>query len=194
MSDSSPRSHAAAGIENPCFGAVRISAGMTGATAARSSRFFCSPRTLCTTGVREREVGDDGVEERHARLERVRHRRAVGLHELVVDEVDAEVDVLQAREHLRPRRLREPRAVEVDRVEVAAAAVEQLAADLAARAPDVQPQWRSSGGSARAAAKRLALSSRRRAPDELGSRSMSGRSVAASGPSRGARRSAVYVL
>ena len=44
------------------------------------------------------------------------HRRAVGLHEEVVDEVDAEVHILQAREFV-PRRLGEPRAVDVDRVE-----------------------------------------------------------------------------
>ncbi len=65
------------------------------------------PAHLVPRRQREREVRHDGVEERNARLERVRHRRAVGLHEQVVDEVDAEVDVLQARERfgaLRSRR------------------------------------------------------------------------------------------
>ena len=54
----------------------------------------------------------------------MRHRRAVGLHEQVVDEVDAEVDVLQAGEQLGVRGLGEPLAVEVDRVEGVLAARE----------------------------------------------------------------------
>ena len=49
---------------------------------------------------REREPRHHRVEERHPRFERVRHRGAVGLREQVVDEVDGEVDVLQARQEL----------------------------------------------------------------------------------------------
>ena len=49
---------------------------------------------------REREPGHDGVEERHARLEGVRHRRAVRLDEQIVNEVRTEIDVLQTREEL----------------------------------------------------------------------------------------------
>ena len=52
----------------------------------------------------------------------MRHRRAVGLHEQVVDEIDAEVDVLQPREQLGAFRFCEAGPQEVDRVELAAAA------------------------------------------------------------------------
>ena len=75
------------------------------------------PAHLVPAREREREVRHHRVEERDARLERVRHRRAVGLHEQVVDEVGAEVDVLQAREQLGPAGLVEAGAEEVDRVE-----------------------------------------------------------------------------
>ena len=75
-----------------------------------------------------RERHDDGVAERHARLERVRHRGAVGLHEQVVDEVDGAVDVLQ-REQLGAVRLRERLAIEVERVETVAPS-RQLRAQL----------------------------------------------------------------
>jgi hypothetical protein len=64
-----------------------------------------------------REAGEGGVEERHARFERVRHRGAVGLHEEVVCEVDPEVDVLQAGERLGPSVSAKRRAVEVHGVE-----------------------------------------------------------------------------
>ena len=95
----------------------RSRSGTSGATALRSSTFLRSPRTRWRGGSAKREVRHDRVEERHASLERVRHRRAVGLHEQVVDEIDAEVDVLQPREQLGALRLGEARAVEVDRVE-----------------------------------------------------------------------------
>ncbi len=45
------------------------------------------------------------------------HRGTVGLHEEVVDEIDAEVDVLEARELVGPLGLGIARAQEVDRVE-----------------------------------------------------------------------------
>ena len=63
-------------------------------------RLLAEPAHLVARRQRVREVGDDRVEERDARLERVRHRGAVGLHEQVVDEVDAHVDVLEAGEQL----------------------------------------------------------------------------------------------
>src|SRR5581483_723947 len=63
---------------------------------------------------REREGGHDGIEERDARLERARHRRAVGLHEQVVDEVDGEVDVLEPCEGLGTFRLAVPLPIDVD--------------------------------------------------------------------------------
>ena len=77
---------------------------------------LAQPAHLVPVGEPEREVRHDRVEERDARLERVRHRRAVGLHEQVVDEVRAEVDVLEPREQLGALGLREARAQEVDRV------------------------------------------------------------------------------
>ena len=67
-------------------------------------------------GEPEREVGHDRIEERDARLEGVRHRRAVGLREQVVDEVRAEVDVLEPRQQLGALGLGEARAQEVDRI------------------------------------------------------------------------------
>src|SRR3954452_2749694 len=45
------------------------------------------------------------------------HRRAVRLHEQVVDEVDAEIDVLQARELFAPLRLGVTRAQEIHGIE-----------------------------------------------------------------------------
>ena len=70
---------------------------------------------------REREVGDHRVQIGDTRLERVRHRRPVRLHEQVVDEIDAQVDVLQARESVRSRGLVVARPEKLDRVERRAA-------------------------------------------------------------------------
>ena len=111
----------------------------------RSSRFFERPRTLCRTGSENAKFDDDGVHERNARLERPRHRRAVGLRQQVVDEVEAEVDVLQAGQELVSLGLGEARAVADERVEAAAAAG-QLGARVGARRSP------SSRGGARAAA------------------------------------------
>jgi hypothetical protein len=52
----------------------------------------------------------------------VGHRGTIGLHQEVVDEVDPEVDVLQACKQLGALGLREAGSVEVDRVEAVAAA------------------------------------------------------------------------
>ena len=71
-------------------------------------------------GQREREVRHHRVEKRDARFERMRHRRTIGLHEQVVDEVDAEVDVLEARKRVGAGRLGIARPVDVDRIERAA--------------------------------------------------------------------------
>ena len=66
--------------------------GSSGATAFRSSRFFERPRTFMRLGSASANSATTGVEERHARLERVRHARAVGLDEHVVDEEHAQVE------------------------------------------------------------------------------------------------------
>ena len=116
----SPRSQAATGIENPCLRPRTISLGSSGATARRSSRFLEKPRTFCCVSQGQGELGDDRVEERHPRLERVRHARPVGLHEQVVDQVDAEVEVLQPRQLLGALGLGVAGAVDVDRVRDAA--------------------------------------------------------------------------
>src|SRR5439155_4878775 len=47
---SSPRSHAAAGIEKPRFLPCTISRGSRGSAALRSKTFFCNPRTFCRVG------------------------------------------------------------------------------------------------------------------------------------------------
>ena len=75
-------------------------------SAAEEPLLLQPPNTL-RRGQREGEVRDDRVEERHTRLERPRHRRAVGLHEQVVDQVGAEIDVLEARQELVSLGLRE---------------------------------------------------------------------------------------
>ena len=75
------------------------------------------PAHLVSRRQREREPGDDRVEERHAGLERPGHRGPVGLHEQVVDEVAAEVDVLQAGQQLEALGLGEPRPGQRQRIE-----------------------------------------------------------------------------
>src|SRR4051794_17429735 len=75
-------------------------------SAAEEPLLLQPPNTL-RRGQREGEVRDDRVEERHTRLERPRHRRAVGPHEQVVDQVGAEIDVLEARQELVSLGLRE---------------------------------------------------------------------------------------
>ena len=126
---SSPRSHAAAGIEKPRLRRYTIERGSSGSAALRSSTFFRSAAHLVPRRQRVRERRDDGVAEGHARLERVRHRGAVGLHEQVVDEVDGAVDVLEPREQLGAVRLGERTPVEVERVE-AVGPSRQLGAQL----------------------------------------------------------------
>ena len=90
-------------------------------------------------------------------LERVRHARPVGLDQQVVDQVDAEVDVLQARERLGARGLGVARAVEVERVPARVAP--RRAARPARRGEKIsfQAWWRSSGGRCAPRTKRLAL-------------------------------------
>ncbi len=71
---------------------------------------------------REREVRHHRIQERDACLQRPRHRRPVGLRQQVVDEVEAQVDVLQAGHELVPFRLGEALPVGHERVERARAA------------------------------------------------------------------------
>ena len=105
------------GSRSRACGRATIARGSSGSAALRRSTFLRQAAHLVPRRQREREVRHDRVEERHARLERVRHRRAVGLHEQVVDEVRAEVDVLEAREQLGALGLAKRVAQEVDRVE-----------------------------------------------------------------------------
>ncbi len=79
----------------------------------------------------ERARRDLVVEEGHAQLQRVGHARAVGLDQQVVDQIDAEVDVLEAGQRLRPGGLGVALAVEVDRVPARVAAAEQRRLSLA---------------------------------------------------------------
>ena len=62
------------------------------------------------------EPRDGRVEERHPRLERVGHARPVGLHEQVVHQVDAEIQVLQPRQLRGALGLRVAGAIGIDRV------------------------------------------------------------------------------
>ena len=81
----------------------------------------------------------------------------VGLDQQVVDQVDAEVDVLQARQRLGAGGFGVALAVEVDRVPAGVARAEQRAARLGGEKISFQAWWRSSGGRWAARAKRLAL-------------------------------------
>ena len=58
--------------------------------------FLSHARHLQFSRKRQGETADDGIEEGHARFERVCHRGAVGLDQQVVDQRGAEIDVLQA--------------------------------------------------------------------------------------------------
>ncbi len=59
------------------------------------------------------------LEERDPGLQRVRHARPVRLHEQVVNQVDAKVDVLEPGQRVGPVGLGVPRLVlEADRIEV----------------------------------------------------------------------------
>ena len=71
---------------------------------------------LVTRGQRQREVGHHRVEKRHACLERPGHRGPIGLHQQVVDEVAAEVDVLEPGHELVPLRLGEAPAKRGERI------------------------------------------------------------------------------
>ena len=66
---------------------------------ARRSRYFVvRPRSRSRGGMRRAELHQAAIEERHARLERVRHAHAVDLHQNVGRQVELRVDVLQAVE------------------------------------------------------------------------------------------------
>jgi hypothetical protein len=90
----------------PCGGRNREAALLAVHDALRQQRRGGLPQQpllrqaahLVARRQREREAAHDRVEERYARLERVRHRRAVRLHQQVVDEVRADVDVLEPHE------------------------------------------------------------------------------------------------
>ena len=156
---SSPRSQAAAGIENPRLGPCTIARGTQRRDRpAQQALLRRGPRTFIARRQRERELGDGRVEERHAHLERVGHARAVGLHEQVVGEVDAEVDVLQAGERsARPRSRRSGRGSTVERVGAAPVGAEQRGAARPARRSPSSRDGARAGAAAPRATKRLAL-------------------------------------
>ena len=79
--------------------------------------FLRQPAHLVLRREREREVRDDRVHERHARFERPRHRGTVGLGQQIVDEVEAEVEILQPRQELVALRLCKPCSVLRQRIE-----------------------------------------------------------------------------
>ncbi len=82
----------------------------------------------------------------------------VGLDQQVVDQVDAEVDVLEPGQRLGASGFGVALAVEVDRVPAEVTVPEQRAGDAAAEKISFQPWWRSSGSAMAAArAKRFAL-------------------------------------
>ena len=107
------------------------------------------PAHLVLHRQREREVGDDRVHERHARLERPGHRRAVGLRQQVVDEVEAEVDVLKPRQQLVPLGLGEARRDRLQRIERAARPVSS-ARRRRRRSPSTRGGARAAEGAPRA--------------------------------------------
>ena len=87
---SSPRSHAAAGIEKPRLRPWTTSPRQQRLHGAAQQPLLREAAHLLRRGEREREARDDRVQERHPRLERPRHRGAVGLHQQIVGEIPAE--------------------------------------------------------------------------------------------------------
>ena len=65
---------------------------------------------MCPSGSSRAELDELVVEERHADLERARHRGAVEVGEHVVDEAEPRVEVERGLERRRPRRARQPAA------------------------------------------------------------------------------------
>ena len=117
---SSPRSQAAAGIEKPRLRAVHDLAREQRLERLAQQPLLLEPAHLVAAGS-ERAKPATTVSRKGTRLERPGHRRAVGLHQQVVDEVPAEVDVLEPREQLVPLGLGEARAFALERVEPAPA-------------------------------------------------------------------------
>ena len=83
----------ASGGWKPRLGASRISSGTQPRSARRRPTFFSLPATLSCGGSDGGELHELVVEQRRARLERVRHRRDVDLRQQVVGQVVPDVDV-----------------------------------------------------------------------------------------------------
>ena len=87
------------------------------------------PRTFSAGAQAQRELDELGVEKRRAQLQAVRHAHPVGLHEQVVEQVGAQVEVQQAVQRLRlGRGLPDPAEVVERPVAVLAAAAQQRTA------------------------------------------------------------------
>ncbi len=104
------------GNREPALAAVDDGAGEQGRRGLSEQELLPEAAHLHASRKRQREAGHERVEVRHPGLQGVGHRRAVGLHEEVVDEVGAEVDVLEPRQQLGALGLCEARAEEVDRI------------------------------------------------------------------------------
>ena len=94
-SRSSPRNQRASGTPKPVFPRPATSGGSASANARRSATLPSAARDLQRVRQRDAELEHLVVEERRAQLERVRHRRDVGLQQQVAGEVGADVEPLQ---------------------------------------------------------------------------------------------------
>ena len=186
---SGPRNQAATGSANPRLRPAIVSRGSSGAIARRKSRFLERPRTLCRRGQRQRQLGDDGVEEGDPRLERVGHARPVDLDQDVVDQVGADVDVLHAAELLGALGLLVAARGARERVGVRPRAAAPAARPAPrARRPGSRRRGGRPGPGASPAAKRFRRSSRRRLRRCSAAGRRAGAGGSRCGPKRGRHR------
>ena len=98
-SASAPFSQAPIGAPKPRLGRCSTSRGSTSASAFFSSAFSSPPATLMDAGICGGQLDQLVIQQRHAALERRRHRHLVGQQQQVVGHLRAGVD----REHARQR-------------------------------------------------------------------------------------------
>ena len=97
-----PRNQVPSGTPNPCFRRSRISGGRSPAATACSTCLRRPPCDLHRRRQRGRELDDVVVEQRHARLDRVRHAHAIDLRQDVLRQIGLEVE---AHHLARPRQV-----------------------------------------------------------------------------------------
>ena len=92
------------GTPKPRFGRVSTAGGTHGRITSRNSRFVVVRVAVARRRLRRGQLDHAMIEKRAPRLERMRHRRAIDLHEDVVGQVVVLVPLLQARQQRAARR------------------------------------------------------------------------------------------